>query len=70
MSESMDVNAMTDTDDIILQDEEQGPGWFLKISYLIITIFCLYYLFTNWNWQSDYELHQLESNKADSAVLR
>ena len=45
-------------EELIPQDHEKGPGWFLKISYLVITIFCLYYLFTYWNWKSDYDRQQ------------
>jgi len=51
----------TDTineEDLIPQNHERGPGWFLKISYLVIAMFCVYYLFTYWNWKSDYELQQ------------
>ena len=47
-------------DDAIVQDHERGPGWFLKISYLVITIFCVYYLYTYWNWQSDYDKQQAQ----------
>jgi hypothetical protein len=44
--------------DPIPQDETRGPGWFLKISYVVIVAFMLYYLFTNWTWKSNYEEQQ------------
>ena len=47
-------------DEIIPQDHERGPGWFLKIAYLVITVFCVYYLFTYWDWQSDYDKQQAQ----------
>lgn len=47
-------------EEVIPQNHERGPGWFLKASYLVIAIVCLYYLFNNWNWQSDYQLQQQE----------
>ncbi len=40
------------------QDHKRGPGWFLIVSYVVISAFCLYYLFTHWEWKSDYELQQ------------
>ena len=45
-------------DEIIKQDNERGPGWFLKIAYGVITVVCVYYLFTYWNWKSSYEEQQ------------
>ncbi len=45
-------------DDPIKQNEKQGPGWFLKIAYAVITIFCVYYLFTYWDWKSNYDEQQ------------
>ncbi len=47
-----------DDEELIPQNHERGPGWFLKISYIVITAFCLYYLFTFWNWKSSYEVQQ------------
>ncbi len=44
--------------DPIPQDETRGPGWFLKISYVVIVAFMLYYLFTNWAWKSNYQEQQ------------
>ena len=55
-------------EEIIPQDEERGPGWFLKISYLLIVAFCLFYLFAYWDWQSDYELQQAEEVQTETAV--
>jgi hypothetical protein len=45
-------------DEPIKQNDHQGPGWFLKIAYVVISIFCVYYLFTYWNWQSNYQEQQ------------
>lgn len=45
-------------EEVIQQDHKRGPGWFLKISYIIITLFCLYYLFTFWDWKSSYDEQQ------------
>ncbi len=45
-------------DDFMEQNHERGPGWFLKIAYVVIALFCLYYLFTYWNWQSNYDEQQ------------
>ena len=50
-------------DEIIVQDEKQGPGWFLKLAYVVITAVCIYYLFTYWDWKSSYELQQEELQK-------
>jgi hypothetical protein len=59
MSEDQ-VKTSNSIDDLIPQDHHRGPGWFLKLSYVIIVIFCLYYLFTYWDWKSDYQLQQEE----------
>ena len=40
----------------IEQDEKKGPGWFLILSYIGITIFCVYYFFAYYNWKSSYEI--------------
>ena len=45
-------------DELILQNNERGPGWFLKISYVVIALFCVYYLYTYWNWKSNYDDQQ------------
>ena len=45
-------------DEIIKQDDKRGPGWFLKIAYIVISLFCVYYLFTYWGWKSSYEEQQ------------
>ena len=50
-------------EETIPQNDVQGPGWFLKLSYVVIVIFCFYYLFTYWNWKSDYE-QDLEKSPA------
>ena len=42
----------------IKQNHDTGPGWFLKIAYVVISLFCVYYLFTYWNWQSSYQEQQ------------
>lgn len=52
--------AVEEDEDVIPQDHDRGPGWFLKIAYVVITLFCVYYLVTYWNWQSDYDLQQAE----------
>ncbi len=43
---------------VIEQDHKKGPGWFLLLSYIVISLFCIYYLFTRWDWKSDYDLDQ------------
>jgi hypothetical protein len=55
-------NTMVD-DDLIVQNNERGPGWFLKITYVVVPLFMLYYLFTYWNWKSNYQLQQEELNQ-------
>lgn len=47
-------------EDFMEQNHERGPGWFLKIAYVVIAAFCIYYAFTYWNWQSSYEEQQAE----------
>ncbi len=49
-------------DEVIEQNHERGPGWFLKIAYVVISLFCLYYLYTYWNWQSNYQEQQAQIN--------
>jgi hypothetical protein len=39
----------------IEQNEDIGPGWFLMTTYVVITVGCLWYLFSNWTWQSGYD---------------
>jgi len=46
------------TDDPIPQNNERGPGWFLKIAYVVIACACAYYLYANWNWKSNYQEQQ------------
>ncbi len=45
-------------DEVIPQNHERGPGWFLKISYIIVGLFCIYYLVTHWDWKSGYDEQQ------------
>lgn len=47
-------------EDFMEQNHERGPGWFLKIAYVVITLFCVYYLFTYWDWKSNYEEQQAQ----------
>jgi len=47
---------------IIEQDHKKGPGWFLIISYIVIAVFCVYYMFSQWEWKSDYDLQQEQVN--------
>ncbi|MCP4402763.1 MAG: hypothetical protein GY801_36355 [bacterium] len=42
----------------IEQDHKKGPGWFLILSYILVTLFCIYYLFANVNWKSNYDKQQ------------
>ncbi len=44
--------------EVMEQNHERGPGLFLKISYVVITLFCIYYAYAYWNWQSSYERQQ------------
>ncbi len=53
-----DIN--TYDEEIIPQNHERGPGWFLILSYVVITIFCVYYLTTQWDWQSNYDKQQTQ----------
>jgi hypothetical protein len=51
----------TDTyedDGEIHQNHDTGPGWFLKITYIVVSLVCIYYAWTYWNWQSNYEEQQ------------
>ncbi len=63
----VEINAAYD-EETIPQDESQGPGWFLKLSYVVIVAFCLYYLFTYWNWKSDYET-DLETSRGGASSM-
>ena len=51
-----------DAEDLIPQNEERGPGWFLILSYVVIVAYCVYYLVTYWDWKSDYEVQQEKIN--------
>ncbi len=55
---SQDSAGAAGEDQVIPQNHERGPGLFLKLSYLVIVAFCLYYCFANWAWKSDYDLQQ------------
>ena len=52
------ANEQVYDDEVIKQDDTRGPGWFLKIAYIVISLFCVYYLITFWNWKSSYEEQQ------------
>jgi hypothetical protein len=45
-------------DEMMHQNHERGPGWFLKISYIVIALFCIYYFFEYKDWKSSYEVQQ------------
>ncbi len=47
----------------IEQNQEQGPGWFLKISYIVIIIFMFYYWFSYKDWKSSYDMEMEKVNK-------
>ncbi|HTY58142.1 MAG TPA: hypothetical protein VMF59_04960 [Bacteroidota bacterium] len=53
-------------DDPIAQNHERGPGWFLRIAYVVIALSSLYYLYANWNWKSNYQ-EQQEKIKSELA---
>jgi hypothetical protein len=55
---------------IIDQDHKRNPGWFLIASYIVISIFCVYYLVSNWGWKSDYEIQQQELRAKVERVAR
>jgi hypothetical protein len=46
--------------DLIEQNHERGPGWFLKITYVVVSAFCIYYYFTYRDWQSSYQEQQTQ----------
>ncbi len=47
----------------IEQDGEKGPGLFLKLSYVIIIIWGIYYFVTYKDWKSSYDLEMQKVNK-------
>lgn len=47
----------------IEQDHEKGPGWFLILSYIIITLASILYFVFNKDWKSSYDLQQEEIQK-------
>ncbi|MDZ7291570.1 MAG: hypothetical protein ONB44_16570 [candidate division KSB1 bacterium] len=59
-----------DDDELIPQNHERGPGWFLKISYVVIIAFCVYYLFTYWSWKSGYDKQQEQIKKEIAASVQ
>ena len=52
------TNTLYEEEELIQQDEKKGPGWFLTLSYIVISVFCVYYLFTFWDYKSDYDQKQ------------
>jgi len=58
-----------DVEEILIeQNHTRGPGWFLKISYVCIVAFMIYYCFAHWNWKSDYQKHmETEQVEVDQA---
>ncbi len=56
----MSTNDTYTDDGEITQNNERGPGWFLKIAYVVIAAFCIYYLYDNWSWKSNYDKQQEE----------
>ena len=44
----------------IEQDHKKGPGWFLILTYIVVTIFCIYYFIANLDWKSSYDKQQEE----------
>ena len=62
----MSANTIEYNDDPIQQNHERGPGWFLKIAYVVIAISCVLYLFMQWNYKSSYQ-EQQEKIKSELA---
>jgi hypothetical protein len=44
----------------IQQDHKRGPGWFLISTYIVVTMFCIYYFLTYRDWQSNYDKQQAD----------
>lgn len=42
----------------IQQDHKRGPGWFLISTYIVVSLFCIYYFITYRDWQSNYDKQQ------------
>lgn len=60
-----DAELTGDVEEILIeQNHTRGPGWFLKVAYVLIAVFCFYYLFTHWDWKSDYE-KQFEAEQVE-----
>ncbi len=71
------VKKMTDNDmefPEIKQDHKKGPGWFLILSYIIITIAAILYFFFNKDWKSSYDMQQKDIQqkieKTQSKVIK
>ena len=61
MSATEPIAANPEPEEVLIeQDHKKGPGWFLVTAYVVISLFCLYYLYHHWNWQSDYDRQQQE----------
>jgi hypothetical protein len=56
----MSTTDIYNDDGEIQQNHNTGPGWFLKIAYVVIALFCIYYGFTHWSWQSSYQQQQAQ----------
>jgi hypothetical protein len=56
----MSTTDIYNDDGEIKQNHDTGPGWFLKIAYIVIALSCIYYGYTYWNWQSSYQQQQTE----------
>lgn len=56
----MSTTDIYNDDGAIQQNHETGPGWFLKIAYIVIALSCIYYGYTYWNWQSNYQEQQAQ----------
>ncbi len=54
----MSTNDLYQDDEIIPQNHERGPGWFLIATYTVVTLVCIYYFFTYRDWKSSYEIQQ------------
>jgi len=52
-----------DDDEIIHQNHERGPGWFLRIAYIVIALSCIYYFFQYRDWKSNYQLQQEQQDQ-------
>lgn len=70
MTDVNDKETAVDVEEVLIdQNHERGPGWFLLATYVVVTAFCLFYLFTHWNWKSDYEEQQEQQRAGVEQVL-